>query len=65
MTDLSHWPASPMFWIPESGFPYMGRVAHLTTVNARFGSLCFDTNTPAFLMQIMLKNSRKRPTSFS
>ena len=45
--------------IPESGFPYMVRVAHLT-VNECFGSLCFDTNTPAFLMQIMLKNSEKK-----
>ena len=45
--------------IPESGFPYMVRVSHLT-VNECFGSLCFDTNTPAFLMQIMLKNSEKK-----
>ena len=45
--------------IPESGFPYMVRVAHLT-VNECFGSLCFDTNTPAFLMQIVLKNSEKK-----
>ena len=50
--------------VPESGFPYMVRVAHLTE-NECFGSLCFDTNTPAFLMQIMLKNSEKKSTSFS
>ena len=31
--------------VPESGFPYMVRVAH-PTVNECFGSLCFDTNTP-------------------